>query len=105
MFKYESMWATARSLCVPIAACAADDRFDDLALGIGVVLDVDPAALRELALGALVEQPIRLVAPQPVPEHQHALDLVRGTREHMEVHVRVGPLENPVLVPVGFADA
>ena len=40
-----------------------------------------------------------------VAEEEHPLDLGTAGREDVEVHLRVGSLEHPVLEPVGLADA
>ena len=43
--------------------------------------------------------------PQPVAEAEHPADLLAAGAEDVEVHVGVRSLEQPVLVPVGLADA
>ena len=63
-----------------VTACGQrprDDAFDDLALGIGVVLDVDPMACGKLAFGCLVEAALVVVRPKAVTEGKHAVDLRR----------------------------
>jgi hypothetical protein len=42
---------------------------------------------------------------EPVAESDHPLDLLAPVGERVDVHVRVGALEQAMLVPVGLADA
>jgi hypothetical protein len=41
---------------------------------------------------------------QPIPEHHHVLDFRTAGRKHVQVDVRVRPLEHPVLVPVRLSN-
>ena len=54
-------------------------------LGIRIVLDVFPLPSSQLSLLSLVQFAFGLVAPQMVPEDQHALDLRASLRQHMQV--------------------
>jgi hypothetical protein len=82
-----------------------EDLLDHGRLGVGVVLDVRPLTLREVTLRVLVQLAVVVVQPEPVAERHHPLDLGAAFREGVDVHVRVGTLEQPVLVPVRLADA
>ena len=71
-----------------------DDRLDDLALGVGVVLDIDPVTCRQLALGGLVEPAIGFVGPEAVAKGERPVDLGRAFREDVQVDGRVRPLNS-----------
>src|SRR6476659_6340624 len=81
---------------VAIGKGARDDAFDDLALGVGVVLDVGPLARGQLALGVLVADPLVVVAAQAITESQHPVDLRAALTERVQVDIRVGTLEQAV---------
>src|SRR5680860_196596 len=83
---------------------SSDDLFYHAPLCIGVVLNVFPLLLRQLALGAFVERAIGLVAPDPLTEEQHALDLGTAFGEHMQVDDWTPALEHAVLIPVRLAN-
>src|SRR6476620_6985990 len=95
---------STRASGISIGVGARDDAFDDLALRVGVVLDVDPVAGGEVALGPQIALPLIVVGAQAVSEGEHPGDLGRPLAEGVEVDVGVGSLEEPVLVPVGLAD-
>src|SRR6478752_2580065 len=96
---------STRTWLVAIGEGSLDDAFDDLALGVGVVLDEGPLARGQLALGPLITDALVVVGAQAVAKRQHAVDLPAAVAECVEVDVRVRPLEQAVLEPVRFADA
>src|ERR671911_3010871 len=73
-------------------AGAGDDGLDHLGLGIGVLLDIGPVPLGQLALDPLVVRPVLRMAAQTVPEEEVALDLWTPGRVDVEVDIRVRPL-------------
>jgi len=81
-----------------------DDRLDDVGLRIGVVLDVGPVLGRQFALRPLIQVTILVVAPEPVAERQDPLDLGAAGRKNVHVDVRVGALQDTMLVPVWLAN-
>ena len=51
------------------------DLLDDVALGVGRVLEVPPVVLSKLTFGSLIIRPVRVVGAQPVAENQYPLNL------------------------------
>src|SRR3954452_19780335 len=94
---------TGHSGSTATEARARDNRFDDLCLGVRVVLDVLPPPLDEMAFRSLVEVAVVVMGPQPVAKPDHPLELHAAVREDVEVDVRVGTLEDAVVVPVRLA--
>ncbi|MDN2496164.1 hypothetical protein FHY52_05555 [Nocardia nova] len=91
---------------------SGQDFFDDVALGVSVVLNVLPPALSQFPFGPLVIRPVIVVAAQPIAESEHPLDLYgpRLRREDVQVDaawctVFYAPDEASMLKPVRFADA
>src|SRR3954464_4423592 len=84
---------------------APHDLFDPLRLRVRVVLDVLPRLPGELPLRAQVELAVRLVGTEVVAEAQHPRELAASGGEHVEADARIHSLEQPVLEPVGLADA
>src|SRR6188768_699368 len=85
---------------VAIGKGALDDAFDDLAFRVGIVLDVDPVAGGQLALGPQIALPLIVIGSQAVSEGEHPCDLGRPLAESVEVDVGVRTPEEPMLEPV-----
>src|SRR6478752_3683878 len=96
---------STRTCLVAIGQRPRDDPLDDLALGVGVELDVGPLARGQLALGLLVPDALVIVGTQAVAKGQHPVDLQAALAERVQVDVRVWPLEQAVLEPVRLTDA
>jgi len=77
------------SLCASVScpAGALDDPLNDLALRVGVVVDVGPLALGKVPLDSFVEGPFLWMLPQSVPEQQVAVDLRVVVFVDVQVHV------------------
>src|SRR5208282_3149485 len=88
-----------------LPARSRDDLFHDRGLGVGVVLHVLPISLCELALGALVKLAVGIVAPEVIAEQQHPPDFRAPIRKDMKIYIGVRTLEQPMLVPLRFADS
>ena len=78
------------------------DAIDDGTLGISVVLNKRPFPLSQVEFSLSIKLAIRGVGAEPISEHHHSTDLRTAIGKRVEVDVRVGPLEHPVLVPVSL---
>src|SRR5215469_6597787 len=81
---------------------AGHDLLHDPGLGIGVVLDVPPAALGQLPLTLQVGVTIVAMAAEPVAEQDHPVDLCFPRAEYVQVDIGLRTLEQAVLEPVGL---
>src|SRR5262249_59286606 len=81
-------------------ARAREDLLNDLALGVGVVLDVPPAPRRELAFRARVEVTVVGMRAEPVAEAEGALELLALGVVDVQVHRRVVAAPHAVLAPL-----
>jgi hypothetical protein len=63
-----------------------------------------PGLFREIALGPLVELAVGVVGAQPITEHEHRVYLGTSERVDVEIDIGVGPLEQPMLMPIGLAN-
>src|SRR3954454_22110799 len=61
------------------------DVDDDVGLGVGVVLDIPPAARREVPLGSFVQGTVGLVNAEVLAEADHRVDLRAARAEHVQV--------------------
>jgi len=77
---------------------------DDGRLRVGVLLHVLPLAAGQLALLLGVELAVGGVLAQPIAEEEHPVDLLTPGSEDVDVDLRVGSLEEAMLVPVGLAN-
>src|SRR5215217_7076777 len=81
------------------------DVDDDVGLGVGVVLNVSPAARREVPLGSFVQGTVGLVDAEVLAEADHPVDLRAARAEYVQVDVGVGSVEQPMLEPLWLASA
>src|SRR3954449_4845609 len=95
---------STRTCLMAMGEGSLDDPFDNLALGVGVVLDEGPLARRQLALCLLVTDALVVVGAQAVAKSQHPVDLDAALAERVQVDVRVRPLEQAVLEPLRLPD-
>ena len=101
-------WALLTALIASAVTVVLDVIFgtnDDDTYTLRVVLHVPPLARCEFALGVQVQVAVVVVCAQPVAEGEHSPDLLAALGEGVDVHVRVGAFEEPVLVPVGLSDS
>src|SRR5687767_8949137 len=97
--------ARPMSTRVGLCQCPRHDGLDDVGLGVRVVLDVLPLSGGEVALRLLVQRPVVVVTAEPITERQHPVDLCRPDGEDVDVRLGIRSLEQPVLEPLGLADA
>jgi hypothetical protein len=85
-------------------AGSGNDAIDDCSLGISIVLNKRPFSLSQGQFRSSIQLAVRGVDVEPISKHQHSVDLRTANRERVEVDVRVGPFEHPVLVRVSLSD-